>query len=557
MSEAQRLNMVGGHFIWLWADTSSTTEFYDPAALSRPTNSRVDVPSQSGRALPKSRAPLGSVSAQSTSMGRQRENERNRDQRGGGLENRGRKTSGNTRRGHDNSDDLKRERVHLPVAGRSRPSSEHNDKSRNRRDFANPSAEQSSLLSHSGLMRNESLAANDDPDEEDGAAGDDEFYDVAEDVSSQHYQDGDEDRTEEDSLGYAESERRILELLGKTPPPERGESIRLAGTDNKSSASATPVPPLSSLSPDIDPLINFEQPSATPLDHQRSPDANKLKRMLNFLNMSDSDVLFHHFKDFPIGLLALRPVRMDVDRPFVKSAIQLFANTWKRIEYFPTPGSGHWRKRRRKRRSDEEGSNLNDSDNIDTTVGVTTSIAGVGKDQVNNSLEQSFNASDLKANINHYLRVNDDNQVNVSNKVFPDKVTTASGVQKVVGASTDLKPASDFNPVVTPLPIEQGAKIASGGILEADSEVLSNGGVKTKRKSEPNEQLLLNRLKSRESVQSTAGQQIVGAWAKHENGNKNTNNSPRGRRPSSPRYAGGCYGMPTRNDVKRAETFAR
>ena len=29
MSEAQRLNMVGGHFIWIWADTSSTTEFFD------------------------------------------------------------------------------------------------------------------------------------------------------------------------------------------------------------------------------------------------------------------------------------------------------------------------------------------------------------------------------------------------------------------------------------------------------------------------------------------------------------------------------------------------
>lgn len=29
MAEAQRLNMVGGHFIWLWADPSSTTEFYD------------------------------------------------------------------------------------------------------------------------------------------------------------------------------------------------------------------------------------------------------------------------------------------------------------------------------------------------------------------------------------------------------------------------------------------------------------------------------------------------------------------------------------------------
>ncbi|KAJ6626109.1 hypothetical protein Bhyg_17276, partial [Pseudolycoriella hygida] len=31
MHEAKRLNMIGGHFIWIWADTSSTTEFYNAA----------------------------------------------------------------------------------------------------------------------------------------------------------------------------------------------------------------------------------------------------------------------------------------------------------------------------------------------------------------------------------------------------------------------------------------------------------------------------------------------------------------------------------------------
>ena len=34
MSEAQRLHMVGGHFIWIWADTSSTAEFFQPHSLS-------------------------------------------------------------------------------------------------------------------------------------------------------------------------------------------------------------------------------------------------------------------------------------------------------------------------------------------------------------------------------------------------------------------------------------------------------------------------------------------------------------------------------------------
>ncbi|XP_055378330.1 putative uncharacterized protein DDB_G0277255 [Condylostylus longicornis] len=46
-----------------------------------------------------------------------------------------------------------------------------------------------------------------------------------------------------------------------------------------------------------------------------------------------SDVLFHYFKDFPVGLLALRPVKMPVDRNFVRSTIRLFASTWARITF--------------------------------------------------------------------------------------------------------------------------------------------------------------------------------------------------------------------------------
>ncbi|XP_058833785.1 uncharacterized protein LOC131691421 isoform X7 [Topomyia yanbarensis] len=60
----------------------------------------------------------------------------------------------------------------------------------------------------------------------------------------------------------------------------------------------------------------------------------KIKRAKNFMkyiNVS-SHVLFHHFQDFPVGLLALRPVTMKVDRHFIRSTVRLFASTWAKLE---------------------------------------------------------------------------------------------------------------------------------------------------------------------------------------------------------------------------------
>lgn len=46
---------------------------------------------------------------------------------------------------------------------------------------------------------------------------------------------------------------------------------------------------------------------------------------------SPSFVNFHQFKDFPVGLLALRPIKMNVDRYFIRAAVRLFAATWEKI----------------------------------------------------------------------------------------------------------------------------------------------------------------------------------------------------------------------------------
>ncbi|KAL5287110.1 GRIN3A family protein [Megaselia abdita] len=44
-----------------------------------------------------------------------------------------------------------------------------------------------------------------------------------------------------------------------------------------------------------------------------------------------SHVLFHQFKDFPVGLLALKPIKITTDYNFVKSTIRLFVSTWAEV----------------------------------------------------------------------------------------------------------------------------------------------------------------------------------------------------------------------------------
>ncbi|XP_055628546.1 uncharacterized protein LOC129769999 isoform X2 [Toxorhynchites rutilus septentrionalis] len=60
----------------------------------------------------------------------------------------------------------------------------------------------------------------------------------------------------------------------------------------------------------------------------------KIKRTKNFLKQynASSYVLFHHFQDFPVGLLALRAVSMKLDRHMIRSTIRLFASTWAKVE---------------------------------------------------------------------------------------------------------------------------------------------------------------------------------------------------------------------------------
>ncbi|XP_053663885.1 uncharacterized protein LOC128713047 [Anopheles marshallii] len=104
-----------------------------------------------------------------------------------------------------------------------------------------------------------------------------------------------------------------------------------------------------------DEFEDFEDERTLPLSattddeqYQTGPDNEpeiKLKRSSEYLKLHNSSghVLFHHNQDFPVGLLALRPIKMKIDRHFIRAAVRLFAATWAKVERDDTPTVGKGR----------------------------------------------------------------------------------------------------------------------------------------------------------------------------------------------------------------------
>uniref|UniRef100_A0A1S4GQ96 Ionotropic receptor NMDAR3 n=1 Tax=Anopheles gambiae TaxID=7165 RepID=A0A1S4GQ96_ANOGA len=105
---------------------------------------------------------------------------------------------------------------------------------------------------------------------------------------------------------------------------------------------------------DSDEFEDFEDERALPLsattttamEAEQYPTAEgsemKLKRSSEYLKPHNSSghVLYHHNQDFPVGLLALRPIKMKIDRHFIRAAVRLFAATWAKVERDDTPAAG-------------------------------------------------------------------------------------------------------------------------------------------------------------------------------------------------------------------------
>lgn len=273
MAEAQNLNMVGGHFIWIWADTSSTTEFFEAYGLPINTDDAQPLPVEDVKEKPvdiaskplDSKPSKGGKSEASVRhhlddwLERKLDFEDLNPFRSGGGTNAGGGGGGNKKKANERGGRQKSMPADRYIIGLNSGEDDDSDESGaalSKRDrepnVSNRNSDESEHFFISNLNT------------------DDNFDAIL----------NSNDNLKEDEDGAAELK------------PKRR-------TFNASPASAS-------------------GPAAA-APKQQSFNASQ-------------HVLFHHFKDFPVGFLALRPVRMNVDRHFIRSAVRLFASTWAKVE---------------------------------------------------------------------------------------------------------------------------------------------------------------------------------------------------------------------------------
>ncbi|XP_055707246.1 uncharacterized protein LOC129804189 isoform X3 [Phlebotomus papatasi] len=414
MAEAQRLNMVGGHFIWLWADPSSTTEFYD---VTQP--SEVEL-----------------------------------------------------------SEKLESENPEFSAA-----------------------------------IRRES----------------DSWYNPVGGTLSHHLDDLEERRLDFDEYGVRKKQReksRALprqfggQILGlktdqgaKTVRRKRGESpspVLQSPTDensHESSSLETDVDSGRSPSGEVNVARSSEESELNPVHNDNkdagassvdnvAADGSKLKRN-PLLHNGTSHVLFHHFNDFPVGFLALRPVRMAVDRHFVRSVLRLFAHTWATVEL--------------------EAGSLRSDGAIHETLQPRGRPGSRGRDQAWSSgksskrLARRRRANEAKSEVNSSFTrtTHSDLSVDVGNRLMREN-TSGLNINHTSNNRDTLRLNSDVKLSVSK------RQNTWWSVNTTVAPVMSQG----------------------RSRGPTVAEKM-------------------GKRVSAPQYRGGCFGSSSRSEIRRAESFAR
>lgn len=325
MSEATRLKMTGGHFIWLWADTSSTAEFFQPTDIAGEEKANYDEfmsrkqkqQQQQYYQQPNNRRNNNNNQTRYKSMNS------NRFHHIVGL----RKPTGDEFMGLPppppppaQSGYLKgdRHRDSLPT-GQIPLRDKRKDQKRVNVGKKSPTTtrvESSSSNIKDSESANRQLNIKNINSNEFNA----NYYDPYSPAYRQNIDDSDfDDSTNEESNVYYDYDKINPFNVPATSAPI-ASTKKINGNYNNV----------------ITQPFDEEEDEKLDLDnYSEATNDSKAKRADNFHSSSfniSSHVFFHHFKDFPVGLLALRHIKMNVDRVFVRSAIRLFASTWARVE---------------------------------------------------------------------------------------------------------------------------------------------------------------------------------------------------------------------------------
>lgn len=483
MSEAQRLKMTGGHFIWIWADTSSTAEFFQP---------NVD---EKERLMKSNYDDFVDRRSKSESGNKRQPN--------------------NTRFKSPNSNRFQH------IVGLRRPVDDL-------KGLPSILSERGFLKSDETLDAQISLKAKrSDHPENDYASSTETGRPNIKNINSREFNanyfdpysptrhDDDENGFDDTSSEYSDYDKinpHQATLDAPTRHPVSDASKSQANNHKNSNNSNRD-------GDDDDDDLDLEQ-------YAEASNDLKAKRADNFpstFNIS-SHVFFHHFKDFPVGLLALRHIKMNVDRVFVRSAVRLFASTWSRVE-----GDEELRAA-----SNGKAGKINFQDNWsandydDDDEGYRLSKKQKAKTNVNvNSRHNNARGSrkyKRESSIPHLVNSSHSSNLNLSN----NNQTSEAFSQHV----------SDLNSQ----PIDDGNRSNNDNIKP------NNITSKSNRTGESVRMLTVDSTIEVQKRQSSW-------WSSAARGQpqEKTKTAARG----TPQYKGGCFGVPTRADMKRSELFAR
>lgn len=572
MSEATRLKMTGGHFIWIWADTSSTAEFFQPF------ESPVDDKDQKGnfddfssnrrqKGNSNSRQYYQQPPQQSSSRGRNSNQNRyksinsNRFHHIIGLRkpNDDALISDNTKsqdviNDQPNGSDLIQLRDKRK--DQKKPSNKTKSVQDTARNKSNPSVED---IVNS--IENERTANNLNIKNINSHEFNAFYYDPYEQnqQNSQHQRpnrmDIDDENFPENIFGGSDfdeptDDEDVFYDYDKSNPFQPNPTVTTVKTTLTSTSTISTstkkvtFPKSTSKNPTITTTTTQSVPTklvdtGDSLDLENYSDStndSKAKRADTFqspFNIS-SHVFFHHFKDFPVGLLALRHIKMNVDRVFVRSAIRLFASTWARVERNEEMRYGSSGRSPYDDYSEYASKNSN-SNKVKSKAHVNNR---------NNPIRRKFKREtpqvDGTAQPNESILtlVNSSLNNNSSN-------LNSNQTQHVSGLNTQQLHSSD---------------------VEMKSNIDDNFSHSSNSKN-------VNKSKSIEDVSSNDTNGAKGNVRKRQDTwwspnilrggsiassiSRKYENQERTKSVGTPQYRGGCFGTPTRGDLKRSELFAR
>ncbi|XP_037926578.1 uncharacterized protein LOC119661346 isoform X2 [Hermetia illucens] len=541
MSEAKSLNMDGGHFIWLWADTSSTTEFFDlhqtPIAFDE---SVVEYPE--------------AVKQMASSNG-----DDSTDSGGEDRENFQKHLEDFVDRKIEFEDlDLSRKKSDTwnSDKGRSKPQKHERERQREQQRHQHQQQQpvQTFLREPMGAGRY-IFGLNTNSDENN------EVKSPKIKRSQYTILNGEANNVLRDIHEQSKSVDTAENL--KKDPADYAERPNDSNTDWISDATDSS----GSQEPSVD---DNDYISPSPFDNSKEVEGEtkmKPKRTSNHYGKNitrSSHVLFHHYKDFPVGLLALRPVRMPVDRNFIRSTIRLFASTWAKVDQETFLGDANVHQSRY--RSRDYSRYLKGGDQQDQFRSL----------QRYRRRKSSFMRSRRKRRYTRSSR-NNAEIVNTELKLINSSLirnfnNTKNNYSGALSEDVTRK-SSDFNDNLTTNNRSNDTSSYNqnlSGLTHAQTAVVSNHRNENGSNTTTSPRFLVDSYSnstksiSTSTSKSTKSKRFNTWWSAKETRQQQptaTTSAARENleryRKGSPHYKGGCYGTASTLDIRKAETFSK